>query len=120
MLHERGDARLADRDVLLAIAARGRDAAHHLAVDHDGKAADENREAALVLREDAEGFLARERVLVVMRRLAVPGGGEGLVHRDLHARHLAAIETPERDRISGGIRDAEYLGHADLLRLLLA
>ena len=72
-----------------------------------------------MLGEDAERFLAGMGVLVVVRRLAVAGGGEGLVHGDLHARHLAAVEAAQRDRVARGIGDAEHLGTADLLGLLL-
>src|SRR5260221_12908634 len=92
VLHDRGDAGLAHRDVLLAVAARGGDRADALAVDEDRKAADEDGEAAVVLGHDAERLLAGHRVLVVVRRLAVTGGGERLVHGDLHPLHLAAVE----------------------------
>src|SRR4051812_41281492 len=119
MLHEGGDAGLADDRVLLAVAAGRGDAADDLTVDADRETADEDGEAALMLGEDPEGLLAGIGVLVVVRRLAVAGGGERLVHGDLHARHLAAIEAAQRDRIARGIGDAEYLGTADLLGLLL-
>jgi len=46
-------------------------------------------------------------------------GGEGLVHGDLHAGDLAAIEASQRDRIAGIVGDAENLGDAELLCLLL-
>src|SRR5215831_18342955 len=112
MAHERGDPRFATGDVLLAIAAGSGDAADHLAIHHHGKTADKDGEASLMLGEDAEGLLARERVLVVMRRLAVTRGGEGLVHGDLHARHLAAVEAAEGDRVTGAVGDAQHFGHA--------
>src|SRR6185295_15748734 len=95
---ERGDAGLAHRDVLLAVAARGADAADALAVDEDREAADEHGEAAAMLGPDAERLLAGQRVLVVVGALAMTGGGERLVHRDLHAGHLAAVEAAHRDR----------------------
>src|SRR4029450_1033321 len=117
--HEGRDPGLAAGYVLFAVAAGGRDRSDALAVDEDRKAADEHGEAALVLGEDAEGLLAGVGVLVVVRALAMAGGGEGLVHGDLHAGHLAAVESPERDRIGGIVGDAEDLGHADLLCLLL-
>src|SRR5215208_5069502 len=82
MLAQRRDAGLADGGILLAVAARGGNRADALPVDHDRIAADEHREAALVLREDAERLLAGQRVLVGIGRLAVAGGGEGLVDRD--------------------------------------
>src|SRR5277367_4574195 len=71
MRHDRGDAGLAHRDVLLAVAARGRDRADALPVDEDREAADEDREAAVMLGHDAERFLARHRVLVIVGRLAM-------------------------------------------------
>src|SRR5215472_8930010 len=113
MLHDRGDAGLAHRDILLAVAARGRDGSDALAIDEDGKAADEDREAAVVLGHDAEGLLAGYRILVVVGRLAVAGGGERLVHRDLHARHFAAVEPAQRDRVAGVVGDADHFGHAE-------
>src|SRR5260221_10381783 len=100
MLHEGGDAGFAHNRVLLAVAARGGDAADDLAVDADREAADEDGEAAVMLREDAQSLLAGIGVLVVVRRLAVAGGGEGLVYGDLHARHLAAVEAAQRRRLA--------------------
>ena len=61
--HEGRDPRLAAGDVLLAVAARGRHRADALAVDEDREAADEHREAALVLGEDAERLLAGQAFL---------------------------------------------------------
>src|SRR5581483_10973834 len=113
MRHDRGDAGLAHRDVLLAVAARGGDRADALPVDEDREAADEDGEAPLVLGHDAERLLAGHRVLVVVRRLAMAGGGEGLVHRDLHAGDLAAVEPAQRDRIAGIVGDADHLRHAE-------
>jgi hypothetical protein len=58
MLHQGGDARLAHRRVLLAVAPRVSDRADALPVDKDRVAANENCEAAFMLGEDAEGPLA--------------------------------------------------------------
>src|SRR5260370_39071071 len=72
-----------------------------------------------MLGEDAEGFFAGQRVLVVVRRLAMACRGKSLVHGDLYAGDLAAIEASQRDGIAGIVGDAEDLGDAELLCLLL-
>ncbi len=58
---EGGDAGFGHLRVLRAVAAAHADTAHHLALDLDGKAADEDGELARVHRLDAESLVARER-----------------------------------------------------------
>src|SRR5262249_3615523 len=105
--------------VLLAVSARRTDGTDDLALDDDREAAHKDGETALVLGEDAERLFTGIAVLVLVRRLAMAGRGERLVHRDLNARHLAAIQAPQRDRIAGVIRNAQDLGNAQILCFLL-
>src|SRR5947208_3482589 len=120
MLHQRGDTRLAHRRILLAIAPRSSDRADALPVDKNRIAADENGEAAFMLSEDAEGFLAGQRILVLVGGPAMPRRGKGLVERDLHARDLAAVEPAQGYRIARRVGDAEHFRHAELLGLGLS
>src|SRR5690348_6451954 len=87
--------------VLLAVAAGEADAADHLAVDHDRKAADERREAALEAELDAERLVAGKRR--PMRRLGeevgralVSRGSERLVPGDLRAGDARAVHALQR------------------------
>ena len=72
-----------------------------------------------MVKTQGEVLLAGQRILVVVRGLAMAGRGEGLVHGDLHAGDLAAVEAPEREGIARVVGDAEDLGDAELLCLLL-
>src|SRR5690349_17202723 len=103
--------------VLLAVAAREPDAADHLAVHHDRKAADEGGEAAFEAELDAEGFVARQRRPVrrlgeEMCRALVSRGGKGLVPGDLSAGDARAVHALEREWIAAFVDHAHGLRHA--------
>src|SRR5438270_8422728 len=110
--------------VLLAIAAREPDPAHHLVVDDDRKAADERGEAALEAELDTEGLVPRQRGSAgrlgeEVRRAFVAGSGEGLVPGDLRAGNARAVHALERERITAVVAHAYGLRDADLLGLAL-
>src|SRR5438105_7011107 len=110
--------------VLLAVAARKPDPAHHLVADDDRKAADEGGEAALEAELDTEGLVPRQRgpagrLSEEVRRALVAGGGEGLVPGDLRPGDARAVHALEREWITTLVAHAYGLRDADLLSLAL-
>src|SRR5579875_683151 len=110
--------RLADGGVLLAVAAANANAAHHLALDADRKAADEDGEATRVHGVDAEGLAAGQggaaRLVEGVSGALVARRGERLGHRDLHAGDARAVHTVQSDGVAAIVADADRLGHAEL------